>query len=96
MRTWYKTIVNSDRYALAELPPSQRFQVMASLSLMWTAIFCAGTGAWLWYGEIAVAHVLVALGLVATTVTFRSARRRTGAAMVERARGAVGVAETNT
>lgn len=95
MRTWYRTIVNSDRYALAELPPSQRFQVMASLSLMWTAIFCAGTGAWLWYGEIAVAHVLVVLGLVATTVTFRSARRRTGAVIVARARAAVGVADTN-
>lgn len=90
MRTWYRTIVNSDRYALADLPPSQRFQVMASLSLMWTAIFCAGTGAWLWYGEIAVAHVLVALGLVATTVTFRSARRSKDAGVAVRARKAGG------
>lgn len=75
MNTWIRTIIDSDRYALRELPPSQRFQIMTTLSLMWTAIFCAATGAWLWYGQIAVAHVLVALGLVATSVTFRSAKR---------------------
>lgn len=75
MDGWFRTIVNSDRYALGELPPTQRFQIMTTLSLLWTAIFCAATGAWLWYGEIVVAHVLVALGLVATSVTFRSARR---------------------
>jgi len=75
MLSWYRTIVESDRYALADLPPSQRFQIMATLSLMWTAIFCAGTGAWLWYGQIAIAHVLIILGLVATSAIFRSARR---------------------
>jgi len=76
MWTWYKTIVDSDRYALSDLPPSQRFQIMATLSLMWTAIFCAGTGAWVWYGELVVAHVLVVLGLVVTGAVFGSARRR--------------------
>jgi len=80
MKNWYLTIVNSDRYALSDLPLSQRFQVMATLSFMWTAIFCASTGAWLWYGELVVAHVLLVLGLIATTATFQSAKRRTTAA----------------
>jgi len=84
MLSWYRTIVDSDRYALVGLPPSQRFQIMATLSLMWTAIFCAGTGAWLWYGQIVVAHILVVLGLVATSVIFRSARRSNPAAVASR------------
>jgi hypothetical protein len=49
---------------------------------MWTAIFCAGTGAWLWYGELVVAHVLLVLGLVVTTATFQSAKRSKTAATV--------------
>lgn len=74
MRNWFDTIVNADRYALSDLPPSQRFQVMTTLSLMWTAIFCAVSGAWIWYGQLVVGHVLIALGFIATSVTFRSAR----------------------
>ena len=84
MKNWYRTIVNSDRYALSEIPPSQRFQIMATLSFMWTAIFCAGTGAWLWYGELVVAHVLLVLGLVVTTATFQSAKRSKTAATVSK------------
>ncbi len=82
MWTWYQTIVDSDRYALRELPPSQRFQIMATLSLMWTAIFCAGTGAWIWYGELVVAHMLVVFGLVVTGAVFGSARRRESASPI--------------
>ena len=75
MKNWLHTIANSDRYALNELPPQQRFQIMTILSFMWTAIFCGATGVWLWYGEIVIAHLLLALGLFATDVIFRSARR---------------------
>lgn len=83
MKKWFDTIVNSDRYALNGLPPQQRFQIMTVLGSMWTAIFCAATGAWLWYGEIVIAHMLVALGLVATSVTFRSTGKH-GTAMALR------------
>jgi len=41
--------------------------------MMWTLIFCAGTGAWLWYGELVMFHVLVALGAIVTGITFRRA-----------------------
>ena len=75
MWNWFRVVNNSDRYALSDLPPSQRFQLMSTLSLMWTAIFCGATGAWFWYGHVAFAHVLIVLGLVATETVFRTARR---------------------
>ena len=46
---------------------------MIALGMMWTLIFCVGTGAWLWFGELVVFHVLVVLGLLATGLTFRRA-----------------------
>ena len=73
MLAWYRAVMDSDRNPLRELPPPQKFQIMTILSLMWTAIFCAITGAWIWYGELVAAHALVALGLVITTITFKYA-----------------------
>jgi hypothetical protein len=40
---------------------------------MWTTIFCAAAGAWMWYGAIVVAHLLIALGFVVTGLTFHRA-----------------------
>jgi hypothetical protein len=59
--------------SLAALPFAQRFQVMVGLSMMWTAIFCAGAGAWVWYGELVTLHVGVLLGAVATALAFKAA-----------------------
>lgn len=73
--TSYSAIMNADKNPLSRLPLAQRFQAMVYLSIMWTSIFCAGFGAWYWYGELIVGHVLVVLGIVLTTVTFRNASR---------------------
>jgi hypothetical protein len=43
---------------------------------MWSTIFCAAAGAWFWYGEVVVAHLLVAAGFVVTGLTFRAAAHR--------------------
>ena len=59
---------------LAALPASQRFQIMVSLAMMWTAIFCTGAGAWMWYGELVTAHVGVLVGGAATALAFKSAQ----------------------
>lgn len=75
MIDWYRTVMDSRRNPLRNLPPAQRLQIMVTLSLMWTAIFCAGAGAWMWYDEIAVLHVLLALGTLLTGMTFRAANR---------------------
>ncbi len=70
----YRTIMDPTVNSLKYLPPSQRFQVTIYLSMMWTLIFCVGTGAWLWFGQLVVLHVLVAVGALITGLTFRIAR----------------------
>lgn len=75
MRSIYRMIFDADVNPLRNLPAGQRFQLMVYLSFMWTAIFCASTSAWFWYGHLVAIHVLVLLGLLATGWTFRQARR---------------------
>lgn len=60
---------------LRHLPAAQRFQVMCVLGTMWTTIFCLGTGAWVYYGELVVFHMLLPLGTLVTAGTFFSASR---------------------
>ena len=62
---------------LNKLPPAQRFQLMVALSVMWTTIFCAGTGVWIVYGQLLALHLLVALGFVITSITFYRAQKVT-------------------
>lgn len=69
----YKFIMDSNRNPLKNLAPAQRFQIMVYLSMMWTTIFCASAGAWVWYGELIAGHVLVAAGFLVTGITFHRA-----------------------
>lgn len=71
----YRAVMDPGVNPLRRLPPAQRFQVMVYLSIMWTLIFCVGTGAWLWYGELVLFHVLVAFGALITGTTFHRASR---------------------
>lgn len=80
----YRAIMDAKVNPLRHLPPARRFQVMTFLSIMWTLIFCAGTGAWLWYGELLGLHVAVALGFLITGLTFRQASQ-VGASATEQA-----------
>lgn len=73
MHSIYRSIMDSSRNPLRALPMMQRFQIMLVLSMMWTAIFCSAIGAWFWYGEIVIAHVLVAVGFLITGLTFQRA-----------------------
>jgi hypothetical protein len=75
MLDWYRSVMDSKRNPLSNLPPAQRFQTMTVLSLMWTAIFCACAGAWFWYGEIVAVHIMLALGTPITGYTFHSASK---------------------
>ena len=79
MLSLYRAIMDPSVNPLRALPPAQRFQVMMALSIMWTTIFCAGAGAWLWYGELVVLHLAVALGFMITGVTFQRATTREAA-----------------
>jgi hypothetical protein len=73
MLSVYRAIMDSSVNPLRALPPVQRLQTMLYLSVMWTTIFCAAAGVWMWYGAIVVAHMLIALGFVVTGLTFNRA-----------------------
>ena len=75
MISLYRSIMDSNVNPLRNLPPAQRFQLMLFLSVMWTNIFCLSAGAWIWYGELIVFHVLVVAGIVVTGVVFRRASK---------------------
>ena len=72
MNELYRSIMDSDQNPLKTLPPAQRFQVMVVLSLMWTSIFCTAASVWFWYGELIAVHILLALGVAITGMTFRA------------------------
>ena len=73
MTSVYRAIMDSSVNPLRALPAVQRFQTMLYLAVMWTTIFRAAAGAWMWYGAIVVAHMLVAFGFVMTGLTFHRA-----------------------
>ena len=75
MKSIYDAVMDADQNELSGIPPAQKFQIMVYLSAMWTAIFCVASGAWVWYGELLIGHVVVALGFVITGLTFRNAKR---------------------
>ena len=77
MRDWYRMVMDGDHNPLSALPRAQRFQIMVFLSLMWTSVFCAMAGAWVFYGELLILHLLLASGVLITGMTFRSARQLT-------------------
>lgn len=70
---YYDLIMDENKNPLSTLPKVQRFQLMVMLSVMWTTIFCLGVGSWLWWGELIVGHVGVALALMITGLTFTQA-----------------------
>ena len=71
----YRSVMDSNVNPLRNLPPAQRFQIMMFLSVMWTTIFCAIAGAWMWYGELMIVHLLVVLGFFITGLTFHRASK---------------------
>lgn len=73
MKEIYSSLMDPDVNPLRHLPPVQRFQLMAYLSIMWSGLFCAAAGAWYWYGHLVGAHLIIALGFLVTGWTFRNA-----------------------
>jgi hypothetical protein len=73
MLSLYRAVMDPNTNPLRNLPPAQRFQAMLFLSIMWTIVFCAAAGTWSWSGGLVIAHVLIALGFLATGLKFHSA-----------------------
>jgi hypothetical protein len=72
----YNNVMNSNKNPLSVLPPAQRMQAMIILSVMWSTIFSLSTGAWLFYGELVVGHVLAIVGIGITAMTFHDASKK--------------------
>lgn len=70
MISLYRSIMDSNFNSLRTLPVARRFQIMLFLSVMWTNIFCLSAGAWIWFGEIVVFHVLAVAGFIITGLIF--------------------------
>jgi hypothetical protein len=71
----YNLVMDSSRNPLKNLPIAQRFQIMLMLSIMWTSIFSAAAGAWLYFGELMIGHILFVTGTLVTTVVFSNAKK---------------------
>lgn len=74
--TAWDAVMNPERNPLARLPKVVRFQIMSVLALMWTCIFCASAGLFVWLPELYTAHlVLLLLGIFGTSYVFRLNRQ---------------------
>ena len=72
----YNNIMDSEHNPLSALPAAQRIQAMIILSIMWSTIFSLSTGAWVFYGELVVGHVLAVVGIWITSITFHDASKK--------------------
>lgn len=68
---YYRLVMDPNFNALNKLHPAQKFQVMTYLSLMWTGLFTAATGAYVWYDELLLGHAFILIGIFTTTYVFR-------------------------
>ncbi|NJO56637.1 MAG: hypothetical protein HC834_10250 [Rhodospirillales bacterium] len=70
--TYWDTVMNPEKNPLARLPKIARFQLMTVLALMWSVIFCASAGLFMWTPQFFVGHVaLLLLGIFGTGYIFR-------------------------
>jgi hypothetical protein len=76
LRRLYQVVMNPEVSSLRYLPVQQRMQVMVALGTMWTLIFTVSTGAWLYFGYLLAAHMLIPAGVLITGITFRFAEGR--------------------
>ena len=68
----WNTIMNADQNPLLRLPKTTRFQLMTTLAVMWSAIFCISAGLFTWIPEFVFGHViLLLLGIFGTGFIFR-------------------------
>lgn len=71
LMSYWDAVMNAERNPLSRLPKTVRFQLMAVLALMWTSIFCAMAGTFMWLPQFFIAHlVLLLIGFFGTRYIF--------------------------
>ena len=73
MKKIYQMIMDDEVNPFQKLPRVTRFQIMTSLAYMWSAIFSAAIGSYLFFGTLVVFHTLVLVGLFITAYMFNKA-----------------------
>lgn len=71
---YYKIVMDPSVNPLKDLKPVQKYQIMTYLSLMWTGLFCAATGAYFWFDELLIGHAFVLTGTFITMIVFERAQ----------------------
>jgi hypothetical protein len=73
----WRSVMDPNKNAFRGLPKPVKFQLMAVLSLMWSAIFCASAGMLNWLPGYIFAHVaLILIGLFGTSWIFEQAESK--------------------
>jgi hypothetical protein len=74
--SFYNILMDPERNALMRLPKAQRFQVMVTLSFLWSVIFCSMAGIMVWLPGYVLVHVfLLLVGIFATSWMFKKAKK---------------------
>lgn len=76
MTSLYDMVMNPDRNPLQALPKMVRFQYMAILAYMWSAVFCLYIGAIALIGPSIAVHTILLVGVFFTADIFRRAEKR--------------------
>ena len=76
LKTTFETVMNPYKNALSKIPKIVRFQLMVTLALLWSIIFCVSAGLLVWLpGYVAVHLMLLTIGIFGTGWTFRRAQK---------------------
>jgi len=65
--------MNTDQNPLRNLPKIVRFQIMSSLAMMWSIVFCAWMGLMHYAGTSIAVHAVLVTGIIFTADIFRRA-----------------------
>ena len=72
----YASIMSSNANPLRHLPKMVRFQFMTTLAFMWSFIFTMWIGSMAFFGPLAIAHMLVLIGVFFTADIFHKAEKK--------------------
>lgn len=76
-KTSWQSVMDPNLNALKGLPKPVKFQLMVTLALMWSSIFCTSVGILNWLPGYVFAHVgLILVGLFGTTWIFKLADKK--------------------
>ncbi len=68
----FKSVMDPENNGLSQLPKVVKFQIMVTLSFMWSIIFCISAGVFIWLPGYILVHVLLlAIGIFGTSWIFQ-------------------------